>query len=105
MAALLAGAGAVVMPSRYHEFSPFTALEAMAAGVPVVASRLGGLPELIGPERCLPPNDPAPLATRLRELMDDPSRRRAEGEALLARARERHSEERFTRRLLELYEG
>ena len=34
----LAGAAMVLMPSRYHEFAPYSALEAMAAGVPVVAS-------------------------------------------------------------------
>ena len=48
MAALLAGAAAVLMPSRYHEFSPYSALEAMAQGVPVVATAMGGLPELLG---------------------------------------------------------
>ena len=104
MSELIAGAAMTLMPSRYHEFSPYAALEAMASGVPVVATRLGGLPELIGPERCLPPNDPARLAQRMRELWEDPELRRAEGEALQARAREHHSEERFTRELLALYE-
>jgi glycosyltransferase involved in cell wall biosynthesis len=101
---LLAGAGALLMPSRYHEFSPYAALEAMAAGVPVVASRLGGLPELIGEERCIPPNDPEALADRLAHLWADSELRRAEGDALRRRVRERHSEERYTRELLALYE-
>ena len=104
MATLLAAAGAVLMPSRYHEFSPFAALEAMAAGVPVLAARLGGLPELLGADRCVAPGDPDALAERLRELWDDPDRRSAEGEALLARARQRHSEERYVGDLLDLYE-
>ena len=105
MSGLLAGAGALLMPSRYHEFAPYAALEAMAAGVPVLASALGGLPELIGAERCLPPNDPDALAQRLQQLWEQPERRRAEGDALIARARERHGEEDYVRRLLALYEG
>src|SRR3954451_8142132 len=100
----LAGAAMVLMPSRYHEFSPYSALEAMAAGVPVVASRLGGLPELIGPERCVPPNDPHALAARMRNLWTDPERRARDGEALLERARANHPEDRYTKRLLGLYE-
>ena len=100
----LAGAAMVVMPSRYHEFSPYSALEAMAAGVPVVASSLGGLPELIGPERCVPPNDQHALAARMRNLWTDPDRRTRDGDALLERARANHPEERYTRRLLDLYE-
>jgi glycosyltransferase involved in cell wall biosynthesis len=104
MSGLLAGAGALLMPSRYHEFAPYAALEAMAAGVPVVASGLGGLPELVGGEHCLPPNDPAALAARLGELWEQPERRREEGDALIARARERHAEEGYVRRLLALYE-
>jgi glycosyltransferase involved in cell wall biosynthesis len=104
LAELLAGAAVVLMPSRYHEFSPYSALEAMAAGVPVVAARMGGLPELVGEKRCIPPNDPEALAERLRALWEDPAARRAEGAALQARARERHSEERYLRELLALYE-
>jgi glycosyltransferase involved in cell wall biosynthesis len=99
----LAGAAMVVMPSRYHEFSPYSALESMAAGVPVVASDLGGLPELIGAERCVPPNDQHALAARMRNLWTDPAGRADAGRALLERARTRHSEERYTKRLLELY--
>jgi len=101
---LLAGAAAVVLPSRYHEFAPYSALEAMAAGVPVVATRLGGLPELIGGERCVPMNDPAALAERLRSLWADAELRRTEGNLLLTRAREHHSEERYSAGLLALYE-
>jgi glycosyltransferase involved in cell wall biosynthesis len=103
VAELLAGAGAVLMPSRYHEFSPYSALEAMATGVPVVATPMGGLPELVGEESSVPINDATSLASRLRLLWDEPERRRAEGEALLARAREAHSEERYTAALLDLY--
>jgi glycosyltransferase involved in cell wall biosynthesis len=99
----LAGAAMVVMPSRYHEFSPYSALEAMAAGVPVVASALGGLPELIGTARCVPPNDPHALAARMRSLWADPARRAEDGNALLARARENHSADRYIDRLLDLY--
>jgi glycosyltransferase involved in cell wall biosynthesis len=104
LARLLAGAGALLMPSRYHEFSPYAALEAMGAGVPVIAARMGGLPELLGAERCVAPNDAHALAERLRALWDDPERRAADGEALLARAREHHGEERYVRELTGLYE-
>jgi glycosyltransferase involved in cell wall biosynthesis len=100
---LLRGAAALLLPSRYHEFSPYAVLEAMAAGVPVVATAMGGVPELIGPERCVPMGDAPALAERLRALWEDPDLRDAEGEALAARARERHSEERFTADLLGLY--
>jgi glycosyltransferase involved in cell wall biosynthesis len=104
LSGLLRGAAMVLMPSRYHEFSPYSALEAMAAGVPVLASRLGGLPELIGGERCLPPNDPAALAARMADLWERPDLREHEGEALLRRARERHAEATYVERLLDLYE-
>jgi glycosyltransferase involved in cell wall biosynthesis len=99
----LLGAAAVLMPSRYHEFSPYSALEAMAAGVPVVAMGLGGLPELLGEGRCVTPRDTNAFAARLAELWSDPGLREAEGGELLARARERHGEERYTAALLDLY--
>jgi glycosyltransferase involved in cell wall biosynthesis len=103
MAALLAGAAVVLMPSRYHEFSPYSALEAMAAGVPVIATPMGGLPELIGDAACVPVNDAAGLAARVTALWEDPQLREQEGERLLERARANHRQERFTRDLLALY--
>jgi glycosyltransferase involved in cell wall biosynthesis len=103
VAELIAGAAMLLLPSRYHEFAPFAALEAMASGVPVVATRLGGLPELIGGSGCVPANDPASLAARMSALWGDAEFRRAQGEALLVRARERHTEDRYVRKLLRLY--
>jgi glycosyltransferase involved in cell wall biosynthesis len=99
----LADAAMLLMPSRYHEFAGYSALEAMASGVPVIGSNLGALPELIGAERCLPPNDPHAVAARMRQLWVEPERRRSEGEALIARARAGHSEERYVELLLDTY--
>jgi glycosyltransferase involved in cell wall biosynthesis len=99
----LRGAAMLLMPSRYHEFAGYSALEAMAAGVPVIGSMLGALPELLGEQRCLPPNDPHAVAARMRQLWSEPERRGRDGEALIARAREHHSEERYVERLLETY--
>jgi glycosyltransferase involved in cell wall biosynthesis len=99
----LAGAAMVLMPSRYHEFSPYSALEAMAAGVPVVATAMGGLPELIGEGRCVPVGDIPVFSARVAALWADPAARAVEGDALIARARERHSRERYTDDLLALY--
>jgi glycosyltransferase involved in cell wall biosynthesis len=99
----LAGAAMLLMPSRYHEFAPYSALESMAAGVPVVASALGGLPELLGAERCVPPGDPVPLAARMAALWESPQLRRTEGDELIARARAGHSEERYVSVLLDVY--
>ncbi len=100
---LLHGAAMLLMPSRYHEFSPYSALEAMAQGVPVVATAMGGLPELLGAGRCVPPRDGNAFAARLAALWTDPRSREAEGEELLARAKGNHSQERFTADLLRLY--
>ena len=104
MSGLLADAAMLVLSSRCHEFSPFSVLEAMGAGVPVVATRSGGVPELVGAERCVARGDATAMADRMRTLWGDPTRRRDEGETLLARAKENHSEERYLRDLLALYE-
>jgi len=104
MPALLRGAAALVSSSRSHEFSPFSVLEAMGSGVPVLATRSGGVPELVGDERCVPLGDAAALAHRMRSLWSDPSRRREDGEGLLARVREHHTERRYLRELLAIYE-
>ncbi len=66
--AVLAGLDLVVVPSIWWENSPLTVLEALAAGVPVVASRIGGLPELLDDGvtgLLVPPRDVAALEQAL----------------------------------------
>lgn len=100
---LIDGAAMVVIASRYHEFFGYSALEAMARGVPVVATAMGNLPELLGPGRCVALGDPEALAARMRALWSDAGLRRAEGAELIESARSAHSEQRFMAELLELY--
>lgn len=105
LAVVLRAAALVLMPSRSDESFGLAALEAMGAGVPVIATATGALPELVGGERCVPRGDAEALASLLADLWADPERRRTEGDALIAEARERYSERRFTRDLLALYRG
>lgn len=73
-----------VQPSRWVEGFGVSALEASASGVPVIASRLGGLQEVVidGHTGVLvPPNDPHALALAIAELAADPDRRRRMGAA------------------------
>ena len=105
VAGLLRGAAMAVVPSLGGDVMPFAALEAMAAGVPVIAARSGSLPELVGEENCVPRRDAGALAGAMRALWDDPAQRRRIGGAQLASARERFSEERYVRDILAVYEG
>ncbi|MDE3019497.1 MAG: glycosyltransferase family 4 protein [Nitrospirota bacterium] len=67
-----------VLPSRSEAFGIVLA-EAMDAGLPIVASRVGGIPGLVEADNGLlvPPEDPAALAGAIRELLADPGRRAA----------------------------
>jgi glycosyltransferase involved in cell wall biosynthesis len=102
---LLRGAAMALVPSLSGDVMPFAALEAMAQGLPVIASRSGSLPELVGAERCVPRGDAPALANAMQTLWNDPERRRAEGDALLARARDRFGEERYLRAMTALYDA
>ncbi len=65
-----------VVPSRWADPCPLTAGEGMATGLPVVASRVGGLPDVVGDAGILvPPDDPEALAGALATLADDPAER------------------------------
>lgn len=96
-------AAMVLAPSRWEEPCPYSVLDALAAGVPVLASDRGGLPELVDREALLPAGDPAAWAAALRRLWREPAERQNRGEQALVDARERFSEERYLERLLELY--
>jgi glycosyltransferase involved in cell wall biosynthesis len=71
--------------------------------VPVIASALGGLREMLGAKRCVPPGDGAALASRMTALWESPELRRTEGDELIAKARAEHGEEGYLSRLLEIY--
>lgn len=76
---LYAGAAAFVLPSLYEGFG-LTALEALAAGVPVVAADRGALPEVCGDAaQLVDPTDAAAIAAALEHALDDPAPWRAAG--------------------------
>lgn len=81
--AALTRARAVVLPSR-AESLPYVVLETVAAGVPILATRVGGIAEVFGAaaDRLLPPGDPAALAAAIGRLLDDPAGARADAAAL-----------------------
>ncbi len=98
LAALLASAQIAVVPSLYEGFS-LPAVEHMASGTPLVASRTGALPEVTGDAAVLvEPGVPGELAVALRRLLDHPQERERLGDApapgrravRLARGRPRH---------------
>ena len=75
--ALLRSADLLVVPSRWAEPSGLAAMEGLATGLPVIASRVGGLPDLVGSAGVLvEPDDPAELAEAIAALADDPEARR-----------------------------
>jgi glycosyltransferase involved in cell wall biosynthesis len=71
---LLLRARALVLPARSYEGCPRSVLEAFAAGVPVLASGIGGIPELVEPGLSgltFPPRDPRAIAHAAHALLDD----------------------------------
>lgn len=89
-----------VLPS-IMENSPLALLEAMAAGIPVVASDVGGIPEYAPADALVPPRDPDALARAIARL-DDPAFAAERVAAGRAAAAER-SARRTAERLLDLY--
>jgi glycosyltransferase involved in cell wall biosynthesis len=78
-----------LVPSRWPDPCPLVALEAMAAGAPVIASATGGLVEQVDDGttgRLVPPGDVGALRTAIADLLADPEARRRMGAAGRERA-------------------
>jgi len=94
------GAALAIVPSRSAETFGLAAAEAMAAGVPVVASRIGALPELVAPEGLVAAGDPAALAAAITRRYGDAS----EGRRGLEHIRERCAPAVVAQRLSAVYD-
>jgi glycosyltransferase involved in cell wall biosynthesis len=93
---LIAGAELCVVPSVWQEAFGLAALEPMASGVAVIASRVGGMAEIIidgETGRLVPPGDEAALSQVMRELLADPGERARLGANGRRRALEAFSRE------------
>lgn len=94
-----------VTPDADRDAMPTVIIEAMMRGVPVVASDVGGIPEMVDDSvgRLVPQNDPIGVAAALESLLEDDGLRQRLGETAAARARERFDAGQQTRRLAELF--
>jgi glycosyltransferase involved in cell wall biosynthesis len=104
--ALLARADVVVLPSL-NEGLPLAVLEAMAAARPVVATAVGGTPEIVHDRETgllVPPADPEALARAIGELLADPPLAHRLAEAGRALVRSRLSTAATARGVVEVYE-
>ncbi|MHB8658207.1 MAG: glycosyltransferase [Solirubrobacteraceae bacterium] len=96
----------VAAMSSAFEGTPLFALECMAAGTPLVATGVGGLPDVIEHGRSgllVPPGDPHSLAASILALLADPSRRRRYAQAA-GHELERYSISSITERFADLYQ-
>jgi len=104
---LLREADVFILPS-HHEGMPLAVLEAMASGLPVLATRVGAVPEIIneGTEGMLvAPRNPAALAAAMMTIATDPDRRGRIASTARATALRRFSLPRMAGRILELYDN
>ena len=101
---MYAGLDVLAVPSRVEETFGMTAAEAGARAIPVVATRRGGLPEIVVDGvtgLVVPAEAPAALAAALTSLLTDPTRRQAMGEA----ARERVEAQFSTGHMVDRFES
>jgi glycosyltransferase involved in cell wall biosynthesis len=77
----------LIVPSRADSL-PYVVIEAGGAGIPIIASRVGGIPEILGPDAIMvPPEDPAKLSRVIATALDDPAGMRLGADRLRERVR------------------
>jgi len=83
--------GKILTVCSRTESLPYVVLEAAASGMPIIATRVGGIGEIFGPDasRLIPANDPAALAQAIAAALDDPAQSRALALVLNARVHDR----------------
>ena len=94
----------LIVPSR-AESLPYIVLEAAAAGMPLLATNVGGIPEIFGADsgQLLPAGDALPLAAAIRAALEDPAAAQASAQALRERVRARFSAEAMVAGVLASY--
>jgi glycosyltransferase involved in cell wall biosynthesis len=106
--AIIRAASFVVVPSEWHENSPISVLEAMAHAKPVVASRIGGIPELVRDKvtgLLFQPKSAAELSIHIKTLLNDPALRSRLGRQGRKIVETEYSLDRHAAALLSLYRG
>jgi hypothetical protein len=105
--ALYHQADIAVVPSLIYESFSYTCAQPMACALPVVASRIGGIPETLADGECgllVPPGDAAALADNLLRLIHDPAQRRMMGAVGRMRAASVFAAEQVARETVAYYE-
>lgn len=100
-----AAADVLTLPS-HSEGSPYVLLEGMAANLPIVATTVGGVPEMVEDNQSallVSPNDPAAMAEAIARVLTDGQLKRALTSAASILVSTRHSPETYVRALLEIY--
>jgi glycosyltransferase involved in cell wall biosynthesis len=93
----------LVMPSRADSL-PYVAIEAGGAGIPIVASAVGGIPEILGPDSItVPPAHPGRLAEAISAVLDDPAQAKTRAARLRDRIRAEFSQDAMVEGVLSGY--
>jgi glycosyltransferase involved in cell wall biosynthesis len=104
---LFRSADIFVYPS-YHEGMPMAVIEAMACGLPIIATQVGGLPDLVCPDvngLLVPVGQPDQLAAAIRQLVDNPQLRHSMQAGSFRLAQENFDIEKLVLRLLDIYQA
>lgn len=101
----LLAASDIYISASLYEGLPVATLEAMAAGLPVVATRVGDVPHIVTHQAgiVVPPEDPVALAQAVTELLDSPTKRQAMGTEARTHVLRHYEAKVWVQRLLSLY--